>query len=361
MNTTTAFRDHISRLKSAISGKDIAVDLGLRRKGSRFVCPVCHPVDDGKTPDLSVFDKGFKCFKCGTTGDLIDLVVLAGKMSNADAIAYLERRTGITRPAGGHPNKGQKKIDRPGVTEKEKPLTIHQLKDEVRKIEGNIVHADLYDAFLKTICQSIPGTPGAEYLERRGIAADVADQYGVRFCSDVSGLWKLADKTKIKAAGLSSLYVFQKAGLPFLVFPYFRHGRPVFIKTRCLLSKDEADRLKIPRFLNTAGIVPCLWNHDAVADADQVLICEGEIDALSAIVKGFVAVGLPGWSHWKDAWTRDFAGKDIILVLDADAAGQKGTADIAKRFVNAGLTCPRQLILKEGKDLNDVLQYFMKT
>ena len=88
-------------------------------------------------------------------------------------------------------------------------------------------------------------TPGAEYLEDRGIAVDVADRYGIRFCSDLSGLWTLADRKKNKAARLSSLYVFQKAGLPFLAFPYIRRGRPVFIKTRCLLSKDEADRREL--------------------------------------------------------------------------------------------------------------------
>jgi hypothetical protein len=30
----------------------------------------------------------------------------------------------------------------------------------------------------------------------------------------------------------------------------------------------------------------------------------------------------PGWSHWKDAWIGDFKGKDIVLVMDADDAGQ---------------------------------------
>ena len=35
--------------------------------------------------------------------------------------------------------------------------------------------------------------------------------------------------------------------------------------------------------------------------AARVLICEGEIDALTAIQAGQVGVGLPGWSHFKDA------------------------------------------------------------
>jgi DNA primase len=359
------FRDHLNRLKAACNAPEIAVDMGLRRKGSRFFCPSCQP-DGGKSPDLSIRDAGFACFKCGAKGDIIDLIVLAGSMSNAEAIAYLEARTGIRRQGSYKDTTGSAIAPRGPSWKAASPektvaiAKIEGLRENVRAIEAGAVHAGLYDAFLKTVCQPVAGSPGAAYLEGRGIAADLADRYGVRYCADLSELWTLTDRKVIKAAGLSSLYVFQKAGLPFLVFPYIRQGLPVFIKTRCLLSKDEADRREIPRFLNTGGLVPCLWNHDAVAGADEVLITEGEIDALSAIVMGFAAVGLPGWSHWKDAWTKDFIGKDVFLVLDADAAGQKGTADIAKRFMKAGLPCPRQLTLTEGQDLNDALHEFMK-
>ncbi len=44
--------------------------------------------------------------------------------------------------------------------------------------------------------------------------------------------------------------------------------------------------------------------------------------------------------------------------MDADEAGNKGTSDIAKRFMRAGLPCPRQLVLTKGKDLNELLQSF---
>lgn len=81
------------------------------------------------------------------------------------------------------------------------------------------------------------------------------------------------------------------------------------------------------------------------------LICEGEIDALTAIQAGEIGVGLPGWSHWKDAWIGDFKGKDVVLVMDADDAGRKGTRDIAGRFIRAGIPAPRQLILDEGEGL----------
>jgi len=362
------FRGHIDRLKGACNGEEIAADLGLRGRGKRFFCPECQP-SGGKTPDLSVFDQGFKCYKCGLTGDIIDLVVLAGKKSKADAIAYLEQRTGIKRKKG-YQDKGRGEIVDPDQFWKAKQAIksqtrpdhdIQRLRADISAIEAGTGHAYLYDAFLKTVCLPVQGSRGGTYLEKRGIDAEVADRYGVRYCPDLSGLWALAEKKKIREAGLSSLYIFQKAGLPVLVFPYIRQGKPVMIKTRCLLSKEEADRREVPRFLNTSGKVPFLWNHDAVREADRVMICEGEIDALSAIMAGLVGVGLPGWSHWKDAWTLDFKGKDVILVLDADPAGQKGTADIAGRFMKAGLPCPRQLVLKEGEDLNDVIQAFMNS
>jgi len=351
----SAFRDHVRQLKAAVRGQDIVVRIGLAGRGNRFFCPVCQPAG-GKTPDLDVFDEGFKCYKCGKTGDVIDLAVMAGGMTKAEAIAFIEQMTGIRRPAGRGKSRTNSSA-RPKIVGPMRSYAV-EFQDKSRKQAKTAAAApsDLYDAFLKTVCRSIYATPGAEYLASRGIEAAVADRQGVRFCPDLAGLWTLADRAKIKAAGLASLYVFQTAALPFLVFPYIRSGRPVFIKTRCLLTKEDADQRQVPRFLNTAGRVPCLWNHDAIAGADRVLITEGEIDALTAIQAGQVGVGLPGWSHWKDEWIRDFRGKDVILVMDADDAGQKGTLDIARRFIRAGYPPPRQLILDKGKDLNEFFQ-----
>ena len=353
-----AFRDHIRRLKDAVRGQDVAARIGMTGRGKRFFCPSCQPAG-GKTPDLDVFDEGFKCYKCGKSGDAIDLAVLAGGMSKAEAIVFIEGMAGISRPAGSGKGRaipsGQLKVARPGRNAD----VLFPGRAEIPPKQAAADHSDLYEKFLTAVCQPLVASAGAEYLAGRGIDADVADRVGVRFCPDLAGLWKLADKATIKAAGLSSLYVFQVAGLPILVFPYIRRGRPVFIKTRCLLSKDEADRRGITRFLNTAGRVPCLWNHDVIDGAARVLICEGEIDALTAVQAGQAGVGLPGWSHWKDAWTMDFKGKDVILVMDADLAGEKGSIDIARRFMKAGLRCPLQLVMEEGKDLNDLIQEFM--
>ena len=289
-------------------------------------------------------DQGFRCFKCGLSGDVIDLVVLAGSMSKVDAIRWIENRTGRSK---AYPTSNQATIGRQA-----RRMDVKQAYP--KKLPSTPASSvQLYEAFLREGCGPSRGTPGEAYLSGRGIDAAVAEKCGVRFCADLSSIWKLADGDAIKAAGLSSFYVFGKANLPVLVFPYLRAGRPVFLKVRSLQSKDEADRAKIPRFLNTGGAVPCLWNHDAIQDADQILICEGEIDALSSIMAGHPAVGLPGWTHWKDAWIDAFSGKDVVLVMDADAAGDKGALSIAKSFIRAGQPSPRQMLLPAGMDLND--------
>ncbi len=357
--TDQDFRVFIDQLKDRVRGQDVAAKIGLRGRGKRFFCPSCQPAG-GKTPDLDVFDVGFKCYKCGKTGDIIDLAVFAGGMTKAEAIVQLADMAGLkvpktSRKGPGHPSVRPKIVD-PGASH-EGEFRGKAAKPAVSAEKGIL---DLFDAFMIAACRAIQGTPADDYLTSRGIDAGTADRAGVRFCPDIGVLWTLADRTTIKASGLAGLYIFQKAGLPVLVFPYLRAGRPVFIKVRCLLTKADADQRQVPRFLNTAGRVPCLWNHDAIDAADRVLVCEGEIDALTAIQAGETGVGLPGWSHWKDEWIRDFAGKDVVLVLDADEAGRKGTKDIASRFIRAGHPAPRQLILDRGKDLNEFFQLARK-
>jgi len=89
--------DHIDALKAAADPLRVAATLGLQGQGKRFFCPVCQP-QGGKTPDLSIRDKGFVCFKCGLKGDLLKLIEIAGNMDFPSAVAWLESLTGIPSP-----------------------------------------------------------------------------------------------------------------------------------------------------------------------------------------------------------------------------------------------------------------------
>lgn len=277
--------------------------------------------------------------------------MLAGNMSFPEALAFLKTNYSLDSP----PSKGRTSSTRSEWSSQSKGDHKSFAYSQIQSTEEeNFI--TLYEAFLTNLCVPLMQTPGGMYLEERGIRATVADAYGVRYCPDFSPIWELASREQIKISGLSSFYAFQKHKLPFLVFPYLKQGKPLFLKARCLLSKSDAQALQISRFLNSRGTVPCLWNHDSIDKATQVLICEGEIDALSAITFGYVSVGLPGWAHWKDIWVRDFFQKEVFLVLDADPAGRAGALAIARQFERVALPRPRQVFLEEGRDLNDTLR-----
>lgn len=354
------FRRHVDDLKAAMPGSAVASAFGLTGRGKRFFCPACQP-EGGKTPDLDIFDLGFRCYKCGRSGDVVDLVGFLGNMSAGDSIRWLESRTGIDRT-------GQTSGRRPIVDSR--PVSMPSRTIQKTATMPADAQIQRYIGFLKGWCRRIiddgsdplaskrfgsDGNPAAEYLSGRGIDPVVAHRHGVRYLNTV-GYYQQADGKDIESYGLKSLALFAMKNIDAIVFPYLYNRNPVFLKFRSMLSKTEADQLGIPRFLNSSGPVPCLWNHDIIRDADRILICEGEIDALSAICAGHPAVGLPGWSHWKDQWVADFDEKDVLLVMDADAAGDEGVKSIAASFGRAGRPVPRQIVLPAGLDLNDYLR-----
>ena len=79
------------------------------------------------------------------------------------------------------------------------------------------------------------------------------------------------------------------------------------------------------------GKADSLWRGGLLSIAVQVFICEGETDAISLIdagaeeAEGSLVVALPGAGIFKPHWTRQLAGKAVILCLDADDAGKKAT------------------------------------
>lgn len=102
---------------------------------------------------------------------MIDLVVMAGGMTKAEAIEYLEKISGIGRPAGRLKGPG-KTSDRPKIV---RPMRFKKDENRAKAGKADIMAGNeasvLYAAFLKGVCRSIIATPGAEYLASRGGSA----------------------------------------------------------------------------------------------------------------------------------------------------------------------------------------------
>ena len=128
-------------------------------------------------------------------------------------------------------------------------------------------------------------------------------------------------------------------------------GEPV----RVLGVKTRNQQGMQPRFL-MRGSKQSLWGADDATLADIVILTEGESDALS--VRASLECWLDAWTYeeiainpprmavlarpdagtFHESWARALRGKAVILLTDADDAGQQGADKIADILHAAGVT-----------------------
>jgi twinkle protein len=155
----------------------------------------------------------------------------------------------------------------------------------------------------------------------------------------------------------------RRHGEAWLSFPYYLDGKLVNRKYRCLSEKRHE--------MDTGGKL-CLWNADILSTGGEVIITEGEFDALAAMASGYSRVvsvpnGAPSKrvddpftaNRYEFMWESEEALNKVdrfVLATDGDAPGQAMAHDLAAilgpercRFVRYPDGC---------KDLNEVLVQF---
>lgn len=121
------------------------------------------------------------------------------------------------------------------------------------------------------------------------------------------------------------------------------------------------DRRKIwgIRGLNEVRLFPVQrWSDEA----DDIIICEGELDAIIAIQNGFHAITRTGAAKvWKGQWNEMFRGKRVYLAHDADLTGVAANNALAAHLKGVArevrvIQWPYEIAEKHGKDLTDFLK-----
>jgi 5S rRNA maturation endonuclease (ribonuclease M5)/KaiC/GvpD/RAD55 family RecA-like ATPase len=121
-----------------------------------------------------------------------------------------------------------------------------------------------------------------------------------------------------------------KDGVKWLVVPYMdAAGKFIFYKKRSL---PEFGKL----FAAPAGREASLFNSSCLsAGMDELIMCEGELDALALLSKGVEGVvGVPGAALKKASWLEKLdkvKPKNIFTLYDNDKAGTEGAKELANR------------------------------
>ena len=181
-------------------------------------------------------------------------------------------------------------------------------------------------AWLATIrdVEPLAGTPGAAYLERRGIPADLV-------------------------AGIDALYSADHYGRPSILFRVRdRAGRIVGLIGRYVDGRDDPKGRDVGKKSHGVFAAP-----GARTKAGRLVITEAPIDALSLAAAGIPALALGGTS-WPDWLPSACTFRPVVLALDADKAGDEGCARLTAALQAYGAKIERWRP-SGGKDWNELL------
>ena len=292
-----------------------------KAKNGGYVCTVCGN-GSGKSGTGVKLIKGqtfrYKCFKCGTSGDVINFYAAEHNISNLEAIPRVFEMYGLDF-----------------VTKKFQP------KSAPKKIlsKEDIIQSQLEKELIANdIILAAEHLHETDYLARRGISHKVAEKYN---------------------CGYIEKWIHPKKRGDSQILPSPRVIIPTSPESYIARAIDDN---KIPKMKAGSSEI---FNIDILQNSYQnVVVVEGEFDALSIIEAGNDAIALGSTTN-VDKFLKWLKEKNIqphqplVLNLDADDAGQKATDKLTTELRKMKIKFYEiNLILKDCKDQNESLMKF---
>ncbi|HEL1972083.1 DnaB-like helicase C-terminal domain-containing protein [Streptococcus suis] len=295
------------------------------RKGNKkaYVCPLCGSgTGRNATGAFTITPDGnsWKCFACDKGGDTLDLI---GYVEGIDDYNSKLKRAGelfnvtIDTPAREYQN---------------------QDKTAQNTDTHNSIHTPTNGNYLAFYKQANDNIQATNYPEKRGLSKAILDRFKIGYVEN----WKHPNAPE------------NVTGSPRLIIP---------VTQTSYLARDTRDNIPDyqKQYAKTKVGGSDIFNGRAfIDDLDKpIFIVEGEIDALSIMEVGGVAVALGSASNVKKlaGMVRDKQlERPLILALDNDSRGKKTQAEL-EGLLQAQKTPYTVAVLTEGavKDPNEML------
>jgi KaiC/GvpD/RAD55 family RecA-like ATPase len=218
--------------------------------------------------------------------------------------------------------------------------------------------ASLYTTILGRAAQfyaSVNDTMATDFLtSERGLSAETIERHQLGFAPGRWALWEHLRHDFPRADVLATGLVVERDGRcqDFLqeqvTIPYHVHGMVAAIRGREIGGK----------YLTPPGTKARLFNVDAAEGANEVVLTEGEFDALTLEQLGFAALGVPGAGSYQQHWNDYFVdARRVYVVFDPDQAGRAGTEKVLA--ILGSKAKPIDLPVEEGTEPKDVDPSFL--
>lgn len=241
----------------------------------QYICPLCYSgTGPNHTGAFTVFpDHHWKCFACGETGDLIDLIEKVEHMTKPEAIKRAEDLFGID------PLTRSKHVKYP------EPLPVIKKRAPTAADRRPIAPPEEWQRVTKKITQrasevifEAAGDPAREYLHSRGIDDQTIKEMNIGYIPYSFYISNPVPKDRRRRPDRNRLFI--SCGV---TFPYLMGDQIFRLEMRKLPQQIRDNDSKI---MQVAEGQIGLFNADAAACRDKyrdIVITEGVIDALSII------------------------------------------------------------------------------
>ena len=320
--------------------------VNLKRRGKNLV-GLC-PFHNEKTPSFTVYPENgsFYCFGCGVGGDVFSFVRHIENLDYIDAVKQLAERSGIALPQDGYDDSMQNLKN-----------TIYEINRETAK-------------FFHSYLMSPEGKWALDYfVNKRGLSLSTIKHFGLGAAPEGwDNLYKHLkslgfseeDMLQAKVIGKSQRGTYYDFFRKRIICPVINvRGRVIAFSGRAMPGEENgrkyintSDTLVYKKSENLFGINFAKNNSD-----ERMILVEGNLDVISLHQAGFTnTVGALGTAFTENqAKLLSSYTKELILTLDADAAGQKAVRRSSEILKDTGLNV-RVAVVPDGKDPDEFIR-----
>ncbi len=342
-------------IEQVTSSSDIVDVIGsylpLKQAGAVFKA-LC-PFHQEKTPSFNVNParQRYHCFGCGADGDVIKFV---REYENLDFVGAVKRLA-----------------DRAGVVLVEENVSGEERGAGQLKRRLLALHADAAAWYHRNLMRSPAAEPARDYLKSRGISAEVAANWQLGYAPEAwDGLsaWGISQGYSVEemlAGGLLRLSEKQHAYDGFrhrLMFPICNEmGEVVGFSGRVLGSDDQTAKYvnspETPIFTKGRILFGLHRAKKAMTNAGYAIVCEGQIDLITAFEAGVQNVVAPQGTAFTDRQAQILKRQvdQVVLCFDSDGAGQKAAERSFPALLQCNLTV-RVVTMPPGEDPDSLIR-----